>query len=123
MTSPLKPAFSALNKHTELVERALRELVGVGDEASDPGVKALRDVNVLRAGGEHGYRLHSRLREFAHDVLQMHPAFQSLAEIGPRIQHMSALWNELQDARAAGDHETADLLLEGMELTAFDIGE
>lgn len=123
MSSPLKPVFSALNKHTELVERALREPVGVGEEASDPGIKALRDVNVLRASGEHGYRLHSGLREFAHDVLQMHPALQRLAEIGSRTQHMLTLWNMLQDARAAGDHETMDLALEDIELTAFDIGE
>ena len=123
MSSPLKPVFSALNKHTDLVERALREPVGVGEDASDPGVKALRDVNVLRASGEHGYRLHSALREFAHDVLQMHPALQRLAEIGSRTQHMVTLWNLLQDARAAGDHETMDLALEDIELTAFDIGE
>lgn len=123
MSSPLKPVFSALNKHTEIVERALREPVGVGEEASDPGVKALRDVNVLRASGEHGYRLHSGLREFAHDVLQMHPALQRLAEIGSRTQHMHTLWNMLQDARAAGDHETMDLALEDLEVTAFDIGE
>src|SRR4051794_32857973 len=98
-SSPLKPVFAALSRHVDVVEVALRELVGVDGEvaATDPAIRSLRELNVLRPAGERGYRLHSRLREFANDVLQIHPAYQSLTGIGQLVEQIPMVWHELDD--------------------------
>lgn len=124
-SSPLKPVFAALSRHVDVVELALRELVGVdaGEAAADPAIRALRDFNVLRPAGERGYRLHSRLREFANDVLQIHPAYQSLTGIGQLVEQIPLVWNELQDMRIAGDFRQADEAAAQIEQDAFDIAD
>ncbi|UVH55160.1 hypothetical protein NWF24_20235 [Variovorax paradoxus] len=124
-SSPLKPVFAALSRHVDVVEVALRELVGVDGEvaATDPAIRSLRELNVLRPAGERGYRLHSRLREFANDVLQIHPAYQSLTGIGQLVEQIPMVWNELDDLRAAGDFKQADEAAGQIEQDAFDISD
>ncbi|SDC46080.1 hypothetical protein SAMN05444679_103127 [Variovorax sp. CF079] len=124
-SSPLKPVFAALSRHVEVVEVALRELVGVDqpEAHADPAVRSLREFQVLRPAGERGYRLHSRLREFANDVLQIHPAYQSLTGIGQLVEHIPMVWNELDDLRLAGDHRQADEAAAQIEQDAFDIAD
>ena len=124
-TSPLKPVFAALSRHADVVEIALRELVGVdGDAASaDPAIRALRELNVLRPAGERGFRLHSRLREFANDILQIHPAYQSLTGIGQHVEQIPLVWKELDDLRAAGDFRHADEAISQIEQDSFDIAD
>jgi hypothetical protein len=123
--SPLKPVFAALSRHVDVVEVALRELVGVDGEvaATDPAIRSLRELNVLRPAGERGYRLHSRLREFANDVLQIHPAYQSLTGIGQLVEQIPMVWNELDDLRVAGDFKQADEAAGQIEQDAFDISD
>ena len=124
-SSPLKPVFAALNRHVDVVEVALRDLVGVDGEtaATDPAIRALRENNVLRPVGERGYRLHSRLREFANDVLQIHPAYQNLTGIGQLVEQIPMVWNELDDLRSAGDFKQADEAAAQIEQDAFDISD
>lgn len=124
-SSPLKPVFSALTRHVDLVEVALRELVGVDGElaAADPAIRSLRELNVLRPAGERGYRLHSRLRDFANDILQIHPAYQSLTGIGQLVEQIPMIWNELEDLRSAGDLKEADEAAAQIEQDAFDISD
>lgn len=124
-SSPLKPVFAALSRHVDVVEVALRELVGVDGEvaATDPAIRSLRELNVLRPAGERGYRLHSRLREFANDVLQIHPAYQSLTGIGQLVEQIPMVWNELDDLRTAGDFKQADEAAGQIEQDAFDISD
>ncbi|MBS0455376.1 MAG: hypothetical protein JSS14_29100 [Proteobacteria bacterium] len=124
-SSPLKPVFSALSRHVDVVELALRELVGVDGElaATDPAIRSLRELNVLRPAGERGYRLHSRLRDFANDILQIHPAYQSLTGIGQLVEQIPMLWIELEDLRAAGDFRQAEEAEAQIEQDAFDISD
>ncbi|MDH1428156.1 hypothetical protein N5J23_15040 [Comamonas aquatica] len=124
-SSPLKPVFAALSRHSDLVEIALREPVGMdGDAAvSDPGIRSLREFNVLRSAGERGYRLHSKLRDFANDVLQIHPAYQSLTSIGQLVEQIPMVWRELDDLRSASDYQQADEAIAQIEQDAFDISD
>lgn len=124
-SSPLKPVFAALSRHVDVVEVALRELVGAdGDSAAtDPAIRTLRELNVLRPAGERGFRLHSRLREFANDVLQIHPAYQSLTGIGQLVEQIAMLWKEVDELRAAGDIKQAEDAVAQIEQGAFDISD
>lgn len=124
-SSPLKPVFAALSRHSDLVEIALREPVGMDDEVavSDTGIRSLREFNVLRSAGERGYRLHSKLRDFANDVLQIHPAYQSLTSIGQLVEQIPMVWRELDDLRSAGDYQQADEAVAQIEQDAFDISD
>lgn len=124
-SSPLKPVFAALSRHSDLVEIALREPVGMDGNAavSDPGIRSLREFNVLRSAGERGYRLHSKLRDFANDVLQIHPAYQSLTSIGQLVEQIPMVWRELDDLRSAGDYRQADEAIAQIEQDAFDISD
>lgn len=124
-SSPLKPVFAALSRHVDVVEVALRELVGVDGEAAAtvPAIRALRELNVLRPAGERGYRLHSRLREFANDILQIHPAYQSLTGIGQLVEQIPMVWKELDDLRAARDYKQAEEAVAQIEQDAFDISD
>lgn len=124
-SSPLKPVFAALSRHSDLVEIALREPVGMDSDAAvaDPGIRSLREFNVLRSAGERGYRLHSKLRDFANDVLQIHPAYQSLTSIGQLVEQIPMVWRELDDLRSAGDYQQADEAIAQIEQDAFDISD
>ncbi|OUM00713.1 hypothetical protein [Variovorax sp. JS1663] len=124
-SSPLKPVFAALSRHVEVVEEALRDVVGVDGDAAltDPAIRTLRELNVLRPAGERGFRLHSRLREFANDILQIHPLYQSLTGIGQLVEQISVVWRELDDLRAAGDFKEADEAASQIEQDAFDISD
>ena len=93
--SPVSEVLSALSRNAETVERALSGEISQHGGASVAAIKALRQVNALRAAGPEGYRLHPRLREYLQDHLQIYPAFQSLAEIGSRITTVLSLWGEM----------------------------
>lgn len=123
-SSPLKPVFAALSRHVDVVEEALRDVVGAeGDALTDPAIRSLREVNVLRPAGERGFRLHSRLREFANDILQIHPLYQSLTGIGQMVEQITMVWRELEDLRSAGDHYEAEKVVAQIERDAFDIAD
>ena len=122
-SSPLKPVFAALSRHVDVVEVALRELVGVDGEVvpTDPAIRSLRELNVLRPAGERGYRLHSRLREFANDILQIHPAYQRASVSWSSRSRWSGASSD--DLRAAGDFKQADEAAGQIEQDAFDISD
>jgi ElaB/YqjD/DUF883 family membrane-anchored ribosome-binding protein len=55
------------------------------------------------------------------DHLQLFTAFQSLAEIGSRIQHVYELWNEIDLVRHGTDYETINGLISSLQTSVFDI--
>lgn len=121
--SPVAEVLSALSRGAETVEQALGGEISQHGGASITAIKALRQVNALRAAGPEGYRLHPRLREYLQDHLQIYPAFQSLAEIGSRITTVLSLWGEM-DAMItanASDLDSMDSLESSLRSGVFDI--
>jgi hypothetical protein len=123
MSSPIKDVTLALNRHADVVERALGGLISEGEEASRASIAGLRQASALRAAGQEGFRLHPRLREFLFDHLQLFPAYQSLTEIGSRISQMQALWSEVDSATRDGDRDTLHSLLDSLNTVVYDIAD
>jgi hypothetical protein len=123
VSGPIKEAMQALNRHSDVVERALGGVVSADGEVSKASISGLRQASALRAAGQDGFRLHPRLRDYLYDHLQLFPAYQSLTEVGSRIGQLQALWAEVDAALKDSDRETLASLSESLTSVIYDIAD
>lgn len=123
MSSYIREALQALSKNAEAVETVALSGTVPQDALPKAAVTALRGASALRAAGEDSWRLHPRLREYLQDHLQVFPAYQSLTEIGYRLNTLRALMQEAHHALRERDHESLQAQLDEMSTQIFDIHE
>jgi hypothetical protein len=123
MSGPIKDVMQALNRHADVVERALGGIVSADADVSKASISGLRQASALRAAGLDGFRLHPRLRDYLYDHLQLFPAYQSLTEIGSRIGQLQALWAEVDTASREGDRDIMGSLTESLTSVIYDIAD
>jgi hypothetical protein len=123
VSSYIRDALQALSRNAEHVEAVALGGTVQQDAIPKPAVAALRGASALRAAGEDSWRLHPRLREYLQDHLQVFPAYQSLTEIGYRLNALRALMQEAHHAVRERDHESLHGQLEEMSTQIFDIYE
>ena len=121
MSSPIKDLLQILNRHADVVQSGLLDVVCSEADSSPAAIKALRQASALRPAGDEGWRLHPKLRDYLQDHLQLFPAFQSLAEIGSHIAQLDALWAEIAQVRQDADQEALAGLMLTLHSTVFDI--
>ncbi len=121
MSSPIKDAMLALGRHADYIEQAMQGPIEPEGTAAANAVTALRQISALRAAGEDGYRLNQHLRDFIQDHLQLFPGYQSLSEIGTRIQQLSYCWDEIESLRPTADVDAVADLVYQINTTVYDI--
>ena len=121
MSSPIKDAMLALGRHADYIEQAVQGTIEPEGAAATSAVTTLRQISALRAAGEEGYRLNQHLRGYIQDALQLFPGYQSLSEIGSRIQQLSYCWDEIENLRPAADMNAIADLAYQINTTVYDI--
>jgi hypothetical protein len=120
---PIKDALQALNRHAEVIEQAVMGGTVAQDSLPKPAVQALRQASALRPAGRDEWRLHPRLREYLQDHLQMFPKFQSLTDIGAKLNLIQMLHSDALSAVAERDYESLESQLAAIETAVFDIAD
>lgn len=120
---PIKDALQSLSRYADVVEQAVMGGTVAQESLPKQAVQALRQASALRAAGQDEWRLHARLREYLQDHLQMFPKFQSLTDIGAKLNLISMLHSDALSSVSERDFESLESQLEAIETAVYDIAD